>query len=66
MFDKANVQQRIASLERAVDSLGSGLKTDVVEIREELAHVRLLLEDVLHELKGASGDNTIEFPNKKT
>lgn len=51
MFDKANVQQRIASLERAVDSLGSGLKTDVSDLREEMAYVRLLLEDVLHELK---------------
>ena len=54
MFDKANVQQRIGSLERAVDSLGTGLKNDTAEIREELSYVRLLLEDVLYELKNAS------------
>ncbi len=56
MFDKANVQQRIGSLERAVDSMGSGLKKEVAEIREEIAYVRLLLEDVLHELRKSAGD----------
>ncbi len=29
MFDKANVQQRLASLERAVDTLGHGLKDEL-------------------------------------
>ena len=56
MFDKANVQQRMGSLERAVDALGSGLKGEITEVREELAFVRLLLEDVLHELRGLSGE----------
>jgi general secretion pathway protein A len=51
MFDKANVQQRLASLERAVDSLGMSLKPEVAELREEMAYVRGLLEDVLMELR---------------
>ncbi len=56
MFDKANVQQRIGSLERALDSLGSGLKKEVAEVREEVSYVRLLLEDVLHELRKGAND----------
>jgi len=44
MFDKANVQQRLASLERAVDSLGAGL-------REELTAVRMLLQQLSRELR---------------
>lgn len=56
MFDKANVQQRLAALERAVDSLGTSLKPEVAEIREELAHVRGLLEDVLLEVRAQNTD----------
>jgi general secretion pathway protein A len=51
MFDKANVQQRLASLERAVDGLGLALKPEVSELREELAYVRGLLEEILTELR---------------
>ncbi len=51
MFDKANVQQRIGALERAVDALGSSLKPEVAEIKEEVAFVRMLLEEVLEELR---------------
>jgi putative secretion ATPase (PEP-CTERM system associated) len=69
MFDKANVQQRIGSLERALDSLGSALKSDVSEMRDELSYVRLLLEDVLHELRGGAKDidpeAEITFPYKQ-
>ncbi len=72
MFDKANVQQRIGSLERALDSLGSGLKKEVAEVREEVSYVRLLLEDVLHELRKNSGEAAdidpeaeISFPYKQ-
>jgi len=39
MFDKANVQQRLASLERGLDSLGHGLK-------EELGDIRVLLSQL--------------------
>lgn len=74
MFDKANVQQRIGSLERALDSLGSGLKKEVSEVREEVSYVRLLLEDVLHELRKRSAETTedidpeaeITFPYKQS
>lgn len=56
MFDKANVQQRLASLERAVDSLGHSLKPEVAELREELSYVRGLLEDVLMEVRAQNSD----------
>ena len=44
MFDKANVQQRISALERAVDALGHGVK-------EEMSTLRVLLQEVLSELR---------------
>jgi putative secretion ATPase (PEP-CTERM system associated) len=56
MFDKANVQQRLASLERAVDSLGHSLKPEVAELREEVTYVRGLLEDLLMEVRAQSTD----------
>jgi hypothetical protein len=56
MFDKANVQQRLASLERAVDSLGTSIKPEIAELREEVVYVRGLLEDVLMELRAMSSD----------
>ncbi len=51
MFDKANVQQRLAALERAVDGLGLMLKPEVTEMRDELTYVRNVLEDILLELR---------------
>ena len=56
MFDKANVQQRLASLERAVDSLGHALKPEVAELREELGYVRSLLEELLLEARNQNTD----------
>jgi hypothetical protein len=44
IFDRANVQQRLSSLERAVDTLGHGLK-------EELAEIRALLTELNQEVK---------------
>jgi general secretion pathway protein A len=60
MFDKANVQQRLAALERAVDGLGLSLKPEVSQLKEELSYIRLLLEDVLHEVRGhgSNGSNS--------
>ena len=58
MFDKANVQQRLASLERAVDGLGMSLKPEVAELREELTYVRSLLEDLLLELRSHGIDGS--------
>ena len=54
MFDKADVQRRIAALERAVDSLGHNLKPEIMEIREELSFLRLMLDDLLHEVREIS------------
>ena len=51
MFDKADVQRRIGSLERAVDGLGHNLKPELAEIREELSFLRLMLDDLLHEVR---------------
>jgi putative secretion ATPase (PEP-CTERM system associated) len=56
MFDKANVQQRLAYLERAVDGLGNSLKPEVAELREEMSYVRSLLEDVLMEVRALNSD----------
>lgn len=56
MFDRANVQQRLAALERAVDGLGHSLKPELAELREELHYVRGLLEDVLIEVRAEGSD----------
>lgn len=57
MFDKANVQQRLAALERAVDGLGLMLKPEVAEMRDELTYVRNVLEDILLELREQGTDS---------
>ncbi|NKB97819.1 MAG: AAA family ATPase [Pseudomonadales bacterium] len=51
MFDKADVQRRIGSLERAVDGLGHSIKPELAEIREELSFLRLMMDDILHEMR---------------
>ncbi|MBX3707400.1 MAG: XrtA-associated ATPase [Pseudomonadales bacterium] len=53
MFDKANVQQRLAALERAIDGLGQSLKPELAELREELGYVRNLMEDLVLEIRHA-------------
>ncbi len=54
MFDKANVQNRLAALERAVDSLGHNIKPEIADLREEVGFVRLLLEELLREVRTES------------
>lgn len=56
MFDKANVQQRLAALERAIDSLGHSLRPEVAELREEMSYVRGLLEDLVMEVRAQNSD----------
>ena len=58
VFDKADAQQRIAALERAVDSLGHSVKPEISEIREELSFVRLMLDDLLHEVRQLTKRNS--------
>ena len=65
LFDKADLQQRLAAVERAVDGLGSGLKPEIVELKEEVSFMRLMLEDILHEVRGG-GSDTKPKPKKKT
>jgi putative secretion ATPase (PEP-CTERM system associated) len=50
MFDKANVQQRLSSLERAVDALGHN-------VMEELTAVRILLQELTREVRGNGKDD---------
>ena len=50
MFDKANVQQRISALERAVDGLGHSVK-------EEMSALRQLLQEVLREVRSEPEQN---------
>jgi putative secretion ATPase (PEP-CTERM system associated) len=47
MFDKANVQQRLAALERAVDGLGLSLKPEISRLQDEIVAMQLLLQAVL-------------------
>ena len=56
MFDKAGVQKRLSTLERAVDSLGHNLKPEVAEIRQELGFIRLMLDEIMHEVREISED----------
>jgi len=63
MFDKANVQNRLAALERAVDGLGHNLKPEIATIREELGFLRLLIDDLLHEVR--SQNNLSDTGKKK-
>ena len=64
IFDKANVQQRLSGLERSIDTLGRSMKTDFEQVEEELAYVRLLLEDVLNELREQRLGSTDQRSNR--
>ncbi len=49
MFDKANVQQRLSALERALDTLGHNMM-------EELTAVRILLQELMREMRSNEDD----------
>jgi len=51
IFDKASIQQRLSTLERGIDGLGQSLKPEIAELREEMAHMRALLEALLLEAR---------------
>lgn len=51
IFDKASIQQRLGTLERGIDGLGQSLKPEIAELREEMAHMRALLEALLLEVR---------------
>lgn len=51
IFDKASIQQRLSTLERGIDGLGQSLKPEIAELREEMAHMRALLEALLLEIR---------------
>ena len=59
LFDKANVQQRLAALERAIDNIGAGMKPEIAEIKEELSFIRLMLEDILHQVRSRKSSSNI-------
>lgn len=56
MFDKANVQQRLAALERAVDGLGLSLKPEISRLQEEIIAMQLLLQAVLERFEVIEGE----------
>jgi len=57
IFDKANVQQRLAALERAVDGLGHSLKPEITRLQEEVAVMHALLEMLIESENSASKTN---------
>jgi len=65
MFDKANVQNRLAALERAVDGLGHHLKPELAVVREELSFLRLMMDDLLHEVREVSRERRNPSSKKK-
>ncbi len=65
MFDKTNVQQRLAGLERSIESLGDSLKPEISALREELAFIRLMLEDKLHELRTKDDTQSAEDAKRR-
>ncbi len=65
MFDKANVQQRLASIERAVDMLGHHVKPELAEVKEEISFVRLMVEDLINEVRQQRGDTADDGDKKR-
>ena len=55
LFDKADLTQRLNALERAIDGLGHGMKNEMSDIREDLAYLRLMLEDLQHAITAGGG-----------
>ena len=58
LFDKANVQQRLASMERALDTMGHGLK-------EEIAEIKGLLETLLEKTNWREADSQKQHADER-
>ena len=65
MFDKADVQKRIAAVERAVDGLGHSIRPEIAAIREELSFLRLLMDDLLHEIRSLTQSSSNDSTKKR-
>jgi len=65
MFDKADVQNRLAALERAVDGLGHSIKPEIGEIKEELGFLRVMVDDLLYEVRSLSSKGSDGSSKKK-
>ena len=63
VFEKPDMQNRIVALERAIDSLGHSLKPEMTSTREELGFIRVMVDDLLHEVRKQSATNS--SPGKK-
>lgn len=66
MFDKANVQQRLATLERAIDGLGHSVKEELGEIRMSIDLLQATLDGIrasveLPQVKGNAVDISTEL-----
>lgn len=64
MFDKANVQQRLAALERAVDGLGLSLKPEISRLQDEIVAMQLLLQAVLERFEILDDDDSKSSKSK--
>lgn len=66
MFDKADLQQRLSLLERAIDGLGAGLKGEITDLTNEIAELRILVESTVHLLRDTGQVNVPESLPKDT
>ncbi len=71
MFDKADLQQRLSVLERAIDGLGAGIKNEIGDLSNEVAQLRLLVESTLDLIReggrpdGSDDSGELVFPYKQ-
>ena len=59
MFDKANVQQRLSAIERAVDTLGHSVKDELTVVQALLSELRLEIGALRADLEGLEQRKTV-------
>jgi len=59
MFDKANVQQRLSAIERAVDTLGHSVKDELTVVQALLSELRLEIGALRADLEGLEQHKTV-------